>query len=108
MMYRPDTVLSAGEKMLKEHVSEALSLQIREDLKHYDWQNGALHGLHEVFDLLRDGSWPATAKERDELCRRWECSARSLYQWRRDVLFCVVAAVMETWVIEGLPTRLPT
>lgn len=89
-MYAPDDILgAAADHVALGELSERTEALLRDDLRRADWTNGRVPGgLLPVYDLLRAGEWPVTAADRDELCRRWECSARQLYQWRRDVLFC--------------------
>lgn len=89
-MYAPDDILGcAADHVALGELSERTEAMLRDDLRRADWTNGRVPGgLLPVYDLLRAGDWPVTAADRDALCRRWECSARQLYQWRRDVLFC--------------------
>lgn len=105
-MYAPDDILApAAREIGHAELPEGIEHELREDFARADRQNGrAYGGLLPVFDLLRAGSWPEKAADRDELCRRWQTSARQLYQWRRDVLFCYWIASRRA----PLPTRLPT
>lgn len=105
-MYAPDDILApAAREIGHAELPEGIEHEIREDFARADRQNGRVYGgLLPVYDLLRAGGWPVTAADRDELCRRWQTSARQLYQWRRDVLFCYWIASRRA----PLPTRLPT
>lgn len=105
-MYAPDDILiPAAREIGYAELPEGIDHELREDFARADRQNGRVYGgLLPVYDLLRAGSWPAERSERDGLCIQWGCSARQLYQWRRDVLFCYWIASLRS----QLPTRLPT
>ncbi len=89
-MYAPDDILApAAREIGHTELPADVETQLRRDLARADRQNGRVYGgLLPVYDLLRAGSWPAERAERDGLCIQWGCSARQLYQWRRDALFC--------------------
>lgn len=105
-MFAPDDILApAAREIGHAELLEGIEHELREDFARADRQNGRVYGgLLPVYDLLRAGSWPGKAADRDELCRRWGCGARQLYQWRRDVLFCFWIAFRRA----PLPTPLPT
>lgn len=89
-MYAPDDILTPAARDIRRGLlPEDVERTLREDFARADQQNGRVYGgLLPVYDLLRAGRWPEAAADRDELCRRMQTSARQLYQWRRDVLFC--------------------
>lgn len=99
-MYSPDDMQGAAARAIAtDRLSERTEKQFRADLQRCDWTNGRCDGgLLPVYDILREGAWPATAADRDELCRRWQCSTRQLYQWRRDVLMCWLYATVTDMV----------
>ena len=106
MIYQPDTILQAAARCIEApDVDSALDERIRRDLQQNDWQNGRVDaGLLPVYDLLRTKGWPEGAAERDELCQRFGCSSRQLYQWRRDVLFTFIVAFYDHLLHTGLHT----
>lgn len=101
-MYRTDTIAATAADWIENWCPEALADETRRDLDTEDAANGRLHGYKDVFELLRSGQWPKTGAERDELCRRWEINARTLYQWRRDVLLLFAFARMHWYVMREI------
>lgn len=91
-MYRVDKTVETAADWIEDWCPEALDAEIRRDLATEDAANGRLYGYLDVYDLLRTGGWPQSGADRDALCRRWECTGRTLYQWRRDVLLMFAAA----------------
>ena len=89
-MYTPELLAAAAAReIIRDDLPPVIDKIMERDLDHDDASNGRVDcGLLPVYRLLRANQWPTTAAERDELLRRWDCSARSLYQWRREVLLC--------------------
>lgn len=94
-MFSPDCVLRAAAALIAEgKVTPEVDQDLRKSFFHDDCVNGREQGgLLPVYELLITGAWPEAAADRDELCRRFGCSARVLYQWRRDVLYCSLVAI---------------
>lgn len=100
-MYRTDTIAASAADWLRDGlVSKALDADLRADLATEDRQNGRIYGLRDVYIMLYEGTWPRTGAERDELCRRSGVNARTLYQWRRDVLLVVAYAVVHAQLLQ--------
>lgn len=99
-MYRVDKTVETAADWIVDWCPEALDAEIREDLSTEDAANGRLRGYRDVYDLLRTGGWPKTGADRDALCRRWEINARTLYQWRRDVLLMFAAARLHWYLMK--------
>ena len=97
-MFSPDCVLrSAAALIARGNVTPEIDAELRKSFFHDDCVNGRENGgLLPVYELLITGTWPESAADRDELCRRFGCSARVLYQWRRDVLYCSLVAIQAT------------
>lgn len=94
-MFSPDCVLRAAAALVAAgKVAPEVDDELRKSFFHDDCVNGREQGgLLPVYELLIAGSWPEAAADRDALCRRFGCSARVLYQWRRDVLYCCLVAI---------------
>ncbi len=101
-MYRVDKTVDTAADWIVDYCPDALDAEIRRDLDTEDAANGRLHGYKDVFELLRSGQWPKTGADRDALCRRWEINARTLYQWRRDVLLLFAFARMHWYIMKEI------